>query len=719
MNLFRKDQGGKREGKGLFAAGVIFLMMIYLLFAPSGFSRPASQLSGISIDEENGQIEVFLKADGEITEYKELRFSDPPRLALDLMGIGSSVKEQVIPFDGPFLKRVRLGVHPGKVRVVLDLSEGFPPYAIERKEGGLSILLGKREVTGEGSSAADPLWVKEFGFRQLPLKSRIFIKTGKWVKYRTEKRDNEVIFKAEGVFFPKRFLRPLDTREFNSPVDWVIPINVRKGPFKGIKVVVKLEEKVPYQVMQKDGTIYLDFKRTGKFAAREKPKPVKVVVKKRPPEVKKATKAPFPASPIERLLAGEKVYTGKRVTLDFKDADIDNVLRLFADISGINILVTEDVKGKVTIRLKDVPWDQALDIILTTHNLGMERVGNVIRISTLERLRKEREARLKVEKAKEKLEPLVTELIPVSYGKASDLAPKVKDVLSPRGSVTIDERTNTLIVKDVRENVEKAKDLVRRLDTQTPQVLIEAKIVEARTDFVRELGITWGGRYYSERPGGYNEVSGGIAPTTGTGGNWVVDLPASVGTGSGGAIDFLIGNLTNTRYFEIQLSAMENNGLGRIISSPRVTTLDHKEAYIEQGVRIPYLKLTAEGTVSTEFIDATLKLTVTPHVTADGHIRMEIECSRESPDWSRMIQGEPTINKSKAKTEVMAKNGEVVVIGGIYEFTGSERTSGVPGLKDIPLLGWLFKTKHNERDKRELLIFIVPRIMQPRQVTTG
>jgi len=714
MNFFWKVQGGKRGGKVLFVGGIIFLA-IYLLFTPSGFSKPASQLNGISIREEGGLIEVLLKADGEIAEYKELKFSDPPRLALDLIGIRSAVKDQIIPFDGPFLKRVRLGVHPDKVRVVLDLSGGFPPYVIEKTEGGLSIYLGRKEV----ARGEKPLWVKEFGFKQLPLTSRIFIKTGKWVKYHTEKKDNEMIFKAEGVFFPKRFLRPLDTREFNSPVDWVIPINVRKGPFKGIKVVVKLEEKVPYQVVQKDGTIYLDFERTGKFAAREKPKPVKIVVKK-PAEVKKrVAKAPASASPIERLLAGEKVYTGKRVTLDFKDADIDNVLRLFADISGINILVTEDVKGKVTIRLKDVPWDQALDIILATHNLGMERVGNVIRISTLERLRKEREARLKVEKAKEKLEPLRTELIPVSYGKASDLAPKVKDILSPRGSVTIDERTNTLIVKDVKENVEKAKDLVRRLDTQTPQVLIEAKIVEARTDFVRELGIRWGGRYYSERAGEYNEVSGGIAPTTGTGGNWVVDLPASVGTGSGGAIDFLIGNLMNTRYFEIQLSAMENNGLGRIISSPRITTLDHREAYIEQGVRIPNLKLTAEGTVSTEFLDATLKLTVTPHVTADGHIRMEIECSRESPDWSRMVQGEPTINKSKAKTEVMSKNGEVVVIGGIYEFTGSERTSGVPGLKDVPLLGWLFKTKHNEKEKRELLIFIMPRIVQPRQVTAG
>ncbi len=197
--------------------------------------------------------------------------------------------------------------------------------------------------------------------------------------------------------------------------------------------------------------------------------------------------------------------------------------------------------------------------------------------------------------------------------------------------------------------------------------------------------------------------------------DYVVNLPAAVEVGEGGALNLLVGNLP-ARFFEVKLSAMEKEGLGKIISSPRVTTLDHKEAYIEQGVRIPYLKLTEEGTVSTEFIDATLKLTVTPHVTADGHVRMEIECSKETPDWSRQVMGEPTIKKSKAKTEVMAKNGEVVVLGGIYEYDKSGSTHGVPGLKDIPLLGWFFKKKTREQTKRELMIFIAPRIVAPREL---
>ncbi|RLA94122.1 MAG: hypothetical protein DRG69_05850 [Deltaproteobacteria bacterium] len=476
-------------------------------------------------------------------------------------------------------------------------------------------------------------------------------------------------------------------------------------------MVVQLRKMVPVEVIQKGDLLALDFARVGAFAKQRRPKPVKRVVKRK----KRVERAP--ASLVERLMGEEKVYTGKRISLDLKDVELPNVFRLFADISGMNILVTDDVRGRVTLRLVDVPWDQALDIILETHNLGMEKVGNVIRISTLQRLQKEKEARAKAVKAKETLEPLVTELMPISYSKASELAPKVKDLLSPRGSVSVDERTNILIVKDVREKVEEARELVRRLDSQTPQVLIDAKIVEASTEFKKELGISWGGRINASWGGDEARLSGGTEGTLKEAGttDYVVNLPAAVEVGEGGALNLLVGNLP-ARFFEVKLSAMEKEGLGKIISSPRVTTLDHKEAYIEQGVRIPYLKLTEEGTVSTEFIDATLKLTVTPHVTADGHVRMEIECSKETPDWSRQVMGEPTIKKSKAKTEVMAKNGEVVVLGGIYEYDKSGSTHGVPGLKDIPLLGWFFKKKTREQTKRELMIFIAPRIVAPREL---
>ncbi|UCC66563.1 MAG: type IV pilus secretin PilQ, partial [Deltaproteobacteria bacterium] len=345
------------------------------------------------------------------------------------------------------------------------------------------------------------------------------------------------------------------------------------------------------------------------------------------------------------------------------------------------------------------------------NNLGMEKIGNVIRIAPLDRLRKEKEARAKAIKAKEELEPLVTELIPVSYSKGADLATKVKDLLSARGSVTVDDRTNTLIVKDIGVNVEKAKDLVQKLDAQTPQVLIQAKIVEANTSFARELGISWGGSVTEDHTADnvHWEATGAAS------GDFVVDIPADVGLGSGGALEFLIGNIPNTKFLRVKLSALEETGEGRIISSPRVTTLDHTEAYVEQGLRIPYLKITEEGTVTTDFIEANLKLIVTPHVTADGHIKMEIKASKDTPDFTIQVQGVPAIDKKEAKTEVLVKDGEVVVIGGIYTYDKSTGIDAVPFFYKIPLLGWLFKKQSKNEDQRELLIFISPRILQPRR----
>jgi len=419
---------------------------------------------------------------------------------------------------------------------------------------------------------------------------------------------------------------------------------------------------------------------------------------------------------LDDLIKGEVRYKGQRVSLDLKEADLPNVLRLFSDIAGVNVLVTDDVKGRITLRLMDVPWDQALDIILKTNNLGMEWVGNVIRISTLERLQKEKEARAKTVEAAEIVQPVVTELIPVSYGKASDLLPKAKELLSPKGGITVDERTNTLIVKDIPERIERIRGLVSQLDSQTPQVLIDAKIVEATTDFRRELGISWGGRYsYSQGTNPPKDViSGGSEGTMKISQkeDYLVNLPAAVGLGAGGAID-IYKTFGSFLELEARISALESKGLGEVISSPRVVTLDHTEAYIEQGIRIPYLKYTTEGTVSTEFIDATLKLTVTPHVTADGHVKLDIECAKETPDWSRLVQGQPTVKKSRAKTQVMVKDGEVIVLGGIYEYAKANQTSGVPLLKDMPLLGWLFKSKAKSEERKELLIFISPKIVTP------
>jgi type IV pilus assembly protein PilQ len=291
----------------------------------------------------------------------------------------------------------------------------------------------------------------------------------------------------------------------------------------------------------------------------------------------------------------------------------------------------------------------------------------------------------------------------------------------------VDPRTNTLIVTDIRSILEKVKQLVRTLDAQTPQVLIQSKIIEASLNFSRDLGIQWGGSFLGQNNvstmNAFGSADSGTYSTStpaSTSGNWAVDIPAAVASGSGGAMSFVIANLQNTRSLQLRLSALESTGEGRIISSPRVITLDNKEASIEQGMQIPYPQYTAEGTVSTIMIEAVLKLTVTPHVTSDGHVRLELDVKKDAPDTTIEVQGQPAIDKEEVKTEVLVKDGEVVVLGGIYQYTKTGPTiNAVPFLYKIPLLGWMFQERKNNEEKKELLIFIFPTIVQPRRIVTS
>jgi type IV pilus assembly protein PilQ len=411
----------------------------------------------------------------------------------------------------------------------------------------------------------------------------------------------------------------------------------------------------------------------------------------------------------ELALTPGKQYAGRRLSLDFKDAEIKNILRLIAEVSELNIVAGEDVKGKVTIRLIDVPWDQALDIILFSNNLGKMRMGNVIRVAPVEVLKTEQEQLLSSKRTKEKLEDLETELIPVNYSTAAELQAQVKNILSERGSISIDARTNTLIIKDIPTVVAEATVLVERLDTRTPQVVIEARIVEAATNFSRELGIKWGGTSDTVELGGGPGTVGiegsvpGASPA-----DTVADF--AIG-GATSAITFNLADLGSIANLDIELSALEEAGEGEIISAPRITTLDNKEASIEQGLRIPYLKLTAEGTATTEFIEANIKLIVTPHVTNDGHIKMTIKASKDSPDDSITVQGVPAIDKKEAITEVLVENGDVVVIAGLYSIEKANNVDRIPLLGNVPLLGALFKSTEITDDRRDLLIFISPKIV--------
>ena len=408
-----------------------------------------------------------------------------------------------------------------------------------------------------------------------------------------------------------------------------------------------------------------------------------------------------------------KTYTGRRISLDFKDVLISDVLRLIAEVSELNIIAGDEVKGSITIRLVDVPWDQALDVILLTKGLGFVRVGNVLRIAPDEILKAEEESRLQERRQKEKLEDLEIKLQPINYADVTEMKGLVSRLLSPRGTVNVDIRTNTVIIKDISSVIDEAVALIRAIDTQTPQVMIEAKIVEANLDFARELGSTWsfGSQPYVDgfSPGALRTDLGSENFKFAGENNVVIGNPIT--SAATGTVNFGAFLLDDKMQVDVHIQAMEQAGEGKVISSPRVVTLDNREAIIEQGVSIPFQTFES-GDAKLEFIDAVLSLQVTPHITTDKSIIMALEVARNAPDSSVPTPtGSPAIAKNQAKTETLVKDGQTLVIGGIYTVEKSTRESRVPYLSKIPFLGKAFKSRQVLDKRKELLIFVTPRIV--------
>ena len=421
----------------------------------------------------------------------------------------------------------------------------------------------------------------------------------------------------------------------------------------------------------------------------------------------------------------EKQYTGRRISLDFKDADIGNILRLIAEVSDLNVIAGEEVQGKVTIRLVDVPWDQALDVILLTKGLGFVRVGNVLRIAPLETIKLEAEARLQDRRAKEKLEDLVVKLQPVNYAEVREMKDLVKKLLSKRGTVNTDKRTNTLIIKDIPSVVQEATALIKAIDTATPQVLIESKIIEANLSFSRALGAVWGLGFNPTGRAGSTPSSGGapdlhLTDTTlagapdnilgidGVPSNFIAANP--IGTANNGLLNLGLLGLDDNVQLDLLLEAAESNNKGKVISAPRIVTLDNREASIKQGVAIRFAESTGDK-ITISFVDAVLELKVTPHITANRSILMNLKVTRNAPSISSATGAVVGIDKNEAATETMVRDGETMVLGGIYVVDSGKNNTKTPFLADIPLLGAAFQSKGVNDVRRELLIFVTPRII--------
>ncbi len=730
----------------------------------------ATALLGVRTEASADGTVIRLDADGTIAGAKSFVLSEPARLVIDLPGIESKLAESFVAVGSAHVQRIRVGQHEGKVRVVMDAGEdasAFPERVLTPTADGLLVTLGNGEALAQAAAtptptaaapedpAAGPGAVAATTAPE-PAQAEATVQSVTFVS--DDSADRLVVSADRSVAY--QIMRPAPTTlmlvvpganlapdaatrvapEGGGPVSLVSTFEQPDLARPEVRVVVERTAGLEPRISKDGNDIVLVFERADSVASAQ-PLEEKVADTSVPADaaapsraaekaVASAAASVAPAEPSAAALEGVdpidqldegglldgKEYVGRRISLDFKDVDIRDVLRLIADVSDLNIIAGDEVKGEVTIRLVDVPWDQALDVILLTKGLGFVRVGNVLRIAPAEMLKTEEEARLQERRAKEKLEDLVVKLQPVNYANVGEVSKLVKRLLTPRGTVDVDTRTSTVIIKDIPSVIDEATALVKAIDSQTPQVMIETRIVEASLDFSKEIGTEWG--FGSQPDNDENDFTiGGMKPITqqdtrfpyDSANNVVVTNPMTLNPAGllnlGG---FLLNDRVNV---DVRIAAAELNGEGKVISSPRVVTLDNREAIIEQGVSIPFQTF-ENGDAQLEFIDAVLSLKVTPHITADRSIIMAIEVTRNAPDNSiETPTGSPAIAKNQAKTETLVQDGQTLVLGGIYVIEKAESSQRVPGFWKIPVLGNAFRNFDVEDKRRELLIFVTPSVV--------
>ncbi len=503
------------------------------------------------------------------------------------------------------------------------------------------------------------------------------------------KEMNRLTIDLPGATIKQADERILKVDNDQSKIRNIAAFQFRGGNDPLVKIVVNLSESSLYNIFVEDNKVYLEIGDETVLAMASQ------------------------ATEEDELVGPEEAqYTGTKINLNFQKADIHNILRILADVAGYNVITSDNVKGKVTMKLNDVPWDQALEVILKNNGLDMIKEGNIIRVATVEEVKDENEAKKTKMDAEKILAPLFTRIFEINYETALNMKANLASIKSERGQLEINERTNSLIAQDTKEKLIEMASLIESLDKKEQQVLIESRIVEITHNKARELGIQWGGYY--EGVTGYNYpntvgitgTNGSTAIQSGTGGN-LVNVPITDPTG---AIGLTLGHINGTALLDAQLMAMEETGEGRLVSMPRITTMNNKEAQMESGEEVPYQTISSEGT-KTEFKDAKLKLKVTPHITPDDNVRMEIEVNKDTADFTQDTGAGPPIRTKQAKTEVLVGDGETTVIGGLFQNSDEIQHRKVPGFADIPFMGWLFKSKSTKRGSEELLIFITPKIV--------
>ena len=561
--------------------------------------------------------------------------------------------------------------------------------------------------------------------------STILIGTTAPVAYAVSKKDETTLYlKLSNTRLPDSRKRPIITTRFNSAVNRILPIQTDQMGGDTL-FLIELRDAVPYLVTQRGNEIEVSLDPSTvppvkeddaklpawKKAITEAEAMVIADVDAATPSVldpagvdPEANVDPVSQEPVISVGA-PRVYTGEKIAVDFFETDVKNVFRIIRAVSGENFAIDKDVKGEVTMTLETpVPWDQVLDLVLKMNLLGMVKEQGITRIAPLESLRNEEDKRLDYIKSErlskeiqKSLAPLKTDYILISYSNVNDIKPHLERILTKdRGTITLDVRTNQVIMTDTEEKVAQAREIVSRIDRITPQVIIEARIVEASSNFTRAFGVKW-----SAKTNQFGDPGQGIS---GLGGHYGYNVAMDYSVDTSNSIGINFSRLTgSTLLLDAKLTALETKGTGKIVSSPKIMTLDNKKATIKQGVEIPY-QTVDDGDVNVEFKKVELRLEVTPHVTADDRIAMKVMIDKN--DVGSITDGVPGLNTKGVETELIMNDGETIVIGGIIKSNKTFAESGFPLLSQIPILGWLFKNRTRVEEKQELLVFLTPRVVK-------
>ena len=636
---------------------------------------------------------------------------DPARIALDFPNTSSKLPFKNKPINLGLASSVSVVESAGRTRVVLNLVKLVPYEA--KVENNSVVLTVKSDLAQTARSAlAAPQSaentasiIKNIDFRRGDNGAGRVIVTlsDPNIVVDTRESGGQIFIEFANTALPTELRQRLDVVDFATPVQFI------DAGTRDNSAQLSITPKGVYE--------YLAFQSENTFT---------VEVKPLSKEQKEATKRE------------EEQFTGERLSLNFQDIEVRAVLQLLADFTSLNIVTSDTVQGNLTLRLQNVPWDQALDLILKTKGLGMRRSGNVIMIAPTEEIATREKLEIESKKQVEELAPLQTELIQINYAKASDLAGLLrsqdKTLLSERGKVSIDERTNTLVVLETADRLASIRKLVAKLDIAVRQVLIESRIVIANNDFQRDLGVRFGAtgtRNSSNNlivgtgsgAGASSMVNSAVTnqQTNANGSPYPISIPAAGSRynfnlpagGTAGSIAFAI--LGRNTLLDLELSALQQEGRGEVISSPRVITSNQKEAVIKQGTEIPYQEAASSGATSVSFKEAVLSLTVTPHITPDDRIRMDLKVTKDSVGQVVPTAGggsNPSIDKREISTQVLVQSGETVVLGGIHEQQKRENTAKVPFFGDLPFIGVLFRRNSTVDQNTELLIFVTPKVLK-------